>query len=142
MFRATSAAPRRRASNEELLTVHRPDFAALVVRQHRTDNRARNMVLGKLALAAHVDDRVVAVKLRQCLLGLNDAVLAPHRAAVLRFVFSSGCRCGHTLSSMRGCAEVFGWIRSGWKLSSDSAKPSSRKGAYATRVSFATDSKV
>ena len=64
------------------------------------------MILGELAFAAHVDDRVEAVEVAQCVGRRDDVVLALHRG--FADGRSNGRRCGQTLSSIRACAASFG----------------------------------
>ena len=77
MLRATSAAPRLRASKGETCLYSVPMAARSSSFEHRPVDGAGQAVLGELALAARVDDGVERVQ-RALDLGRGDA-LEPHR---------------------------------------------------------------
>jgi hypothetical protein len=87
------------------LLVQRSDLCSLAIVQYGPVDRTRQVILGKLLLASHVDQLVETGWLLQCLGARDNGAFGRQR---LPLTCSRGCRYFHTLSSITGCALTVG----------------------------------
>ena len=135
MLRATSAAPRRRASNDDCWRSSVPTSARSALFSTGQLIAPGMWSSANSRFAAHIDD---ACRTR-------PGRAAPRRPRRRRDPASPGLRRRAEPAGDAGAARrcracgparfSFGWIRSGWNHSSDSAKPFSRNGTSGTRSS-------